>query len=186
MTTKRPWTEGELLDTLGRRNRKLANRSCKQCGNEFRPLRSSSKYCSLPCAAVNRGKTQVRRKEVWWVCNRGYIVGRVTVDGKTRRVRQHRYIMEQHLGRTIPSDMDVHHINGNKQDNRIENLMVLPKSEHARISNKGRVVKKGHKLNLTDKERRRRSDWMKQVHAARAARAALRAANPDAFESEGE
>jgi hypothetical protein len=43
----------------------------------------------------------------------------------------HRYVWEKEKGK-IPKGYDIHHINGKKYDNRIENLECLPKAEHTK------------------------------------------------------
>lgn len=69
----------------------------------------------------------------WWRNSRGYIEGRVILaDGSSRRVRQHRWIMEQHLGRALVPGEIVHHKNGKRNDNRLANLEVMTGRDHAR------------------------------------------------------
>jgi len=45
-------------------------------------------------------------------------------------VKQSRLAIECHIGRVLSRDEDVHHINGKRDDDRIENLIILSKSEH--------------------------------------------------------
>ena len=46
---------------------------------------------------------------------------------------EHRVIMERHLGRPLSSDEVVHHLDYYRDNNKIENLIVLSKEDHRKL-----------------------------------------------------
>jgi hypothetical protein len=67
------------------------------------------------------GDPNVRRIEEFGkghINRKGYRI--LSIDGKS--IREHRLVMEYHLGRPLLQTENIHHINGNRLDNRIENL----------------------------------------------------------------
>lgn len=69
-----------------------------------------------------------------WYKENGYIMRKVNSHPKQNKkgyVAEHRLVYEQYLGRFLDSKEVIHHINGNREDNRIENLqLAVRNSEH--------------------------------------------------------
>lgn len=67
----------------------------------------------------------------WLKDNRGYIIRSKTVNGKTTKQAQHRYVYSKFLGRELKKGEEIHHRNGVKDDNRLENLELWSTSQPA-------------------------------------------------------
>ena len=67
-----------------------------------------------------------------WLNNNGYV--RFRVNGKEKS--EHVHVVEQALNKPLPPNAVVHHINGIRNDNRKENLVVCPSHEYHRMIHK--------------------------------------------------
>lgn len=112
------------------------NVACAECGTlvyraPSRRARSPRSYCSPECRAAAgphyagpgrrwaEGYIQVKRPNHPHAYLNGWIM-------------EHRVVMEDHIGRLLRRDEQVHHINGDRADNRIENLIVMDQGAHLR------------------------------------------------------
>jgi hypothetical protein len=114
--------------------------TCAHCGKiEYRNRSSTGfriyrqqKYCSQECKVAGQmAIAQARFEDGEYkkhVKNNGYVwitVPTLSRSGGPRSVMEHRYVMSKHLGRELFAEETVHHINGIRSDNQIENLELF-------------------------------------------------------------
>jgi hypothetical protein len=112
-------------------------RVCKNCGNQFEAGSEKKKkgmICSRACYNEWIGKHgRTHRSPIGHVTSARQTGRKYVKLGEGKYVLEHRFVMEQYLGRKLLSSEVIHHRNGNPSDNRLDNLLVVSQSEHVRI-----------------------------------------------------
>lgn len=123
-------------------------RICDNCGDEkkvsYWNIKRKSRHLCKTCANKesfelkrdgykpwNIGKTYQKCSGNFYINRAGYkmyYIGDKAYKGGY--VAEHRIVMELHLGRRLRRGEVIHHLDGNKCNNNIENLMLLDKSTH--------------------------------------------------------
>jgi endogenous inhibitor of DNA gyrase (YacG/DUF329 family) len=128
------------------------NRKCEMCGSEFFSKKHKAKFCSKICAKKN---IAIIKWKAYRIENNidlsipkkfkkpngsghkephGYIYitkMRHPNSTKSGRIYEHTFVMSNHLGRPLTKGENVHHKNGIRDDNRIENLELWTTSQPA-------------------------------------------------------
>ena len=115
-------------------------KKCVYCGKEFAidPKHKEKKFCNTKCACdFKRGR---ERKPT--IAKSGYKYVWFS-DGSGER--EHRFIIEKQIGRKLTQDEVVHHIDGDRTNNDISNLVILKRGEHSKIHRK-QEIEAGKKL----------------------------------------
>ena len=94
-------------------NKQYPTRICEYCGNEFITPKATQRFCGILCGNAARRTGHIN--------SQGYRI----IHVKGRYVHEHRYVMEQHIGRRLLSTETVHHRDGNKLNNTIANLELF-------------------------------------------------------------
>ncbi len=109
---------------------------CSGCSRIFfgyRHNKTHLKFCSQDCSKkFMRGEQSPFFSNGATVTSGGY---RAILVGE-KYILEHRLIMEEHLGRKLERDEHIHHKDGDKLNNKLENLELMSTVEHSRLHHK--------------------------------------------------
>ena len=154
-----PWIKGrkasiesKLKMSLSAKRRSQTKEARKKLGipnigNKYNLGRHPGKEVREKISNTLKGRYGGNKNPAWrgGICinDNGYILIYSPEHPNKRKSRpyvpQSHLVIEKYLGRYVLPTEVVHHINGDKIDNRIENLMVLSRKEHASYHHKQEV-----------------------------------------------
>lgn len=120
-------------------------KNCSVCGSLFKIYWNrvkTAKYCSIKCKAEKQRNTPKEKQGAWKGGRHKMPSGYIRVRENGKYYYEHRLIAEKKiLKRKLKKNEVVHHIDGNRENNSVKNLVVMIKNEHDRLHTKRRWKK---------------------------------------------
>lgn len=118
------------------RSEERRRHACPDCGGQI----SRTSIRCRPCSTKIGSQKRSRENSVHWKggrsrSSRGYVYLLVAPEArKGHRYRaEHIVVWEKANGKSLPKGWVIHHLNTVKDDNRIENLLAVPRREHNHV-----------------------------------------------------
>ncbi len=128
-----PWNKGNRAYSF----------KCKECKKQNKTSDKRKKFCNHSCAMKFVNANYKIKRNPWHKGKIGSMSqnldkskeinsgnGYLIKCSKGKQYSVHRLVMEKHIGRKLKSFEIVHHKNGDKKDNRIENLELTDRKKH--------------------------------------------------------
>ncbi len=112
--------------------KKTSYGNCEWCGKKFEKYHEKhpQRFCCLECSLEYKRKQRYEHRfESGYVDANGYRV--LCFNGIC--IQEHILLMEEKIGRKLRKDECVHHIDGCRSNNDINNLKLMTRGEHSRL-----------------------------------------------------
>jgi hypothetical protein len=127
------WKKGGELRRLRRQWRGIEECEVDGCGEAPKARAMCDMHLRRWYKDGSPGPAGPIQPKGWWLNDNGYVMRTHAQDSVRldKPTLEHRLVMEQQLGRKLLPNENVHHINGVRDDNRIENLELWSTSQPA-------------------------------------------------------
>ncbi len=122
---------------------------CDWCGKEGQTINPLKRFCNRQCQGMafrksSKNKPKIVRKHrprlpssspLWDEAARTHVLGYIILiakdaEGVRYQRGEHIIMWERGHGKELPEGWVIHHVNEKRHDNRLENLLAMPRGDH--------------------------------------------------------